>query len=324
MIIQTLPLYANRQDVTLTTYVLSDSPELLNGKRRPAVLVCPGGAYLNCSDREAEPVALRFAGMGYHAFVLRYSTYFKGAPAPFPPTEPMEVNPNSVHPGPLRDIGKAFLTIRAHADEWLVDTDKIAICGFSAGGHNCAMYSVYWQDPLLSDFFGEAPVVFRPAAAILAYAICDYRLMFGEITDPFVQMLSKAASIAFMGTESPSPELLEALSPALRVSKNTPPTFLWATAGDALVPVENTTRMGTALARAGVPFEMHIFEQGMHGLSLADQASSSSMLEINADAAKWMDLAGAWLHKRFALALPLHPAWMPAPEAGAGAKKPGG
>jgi acetyl esterase/lipase len=310
MKIQTLNLYENRQDVTLTTYVLSDSPELLNGKKRPAVLVCPGGAYLNCSDREAEPVALRFAALGYHTFVLRYSTYFQGGPAVFPPPAPMPVNPNSVHPGPLRDIGKAFLTIRAHADEWLVDMDKIAICGFSAGGHNCAMYSVYWQSPLLSAFFGEPPTAFKPAAAILAYAICDYRLMFGEITDPFVQMLSRAASIAFMGTESPSPELLEELSPALHVSQDTPPTFVWATAADELVPAENSARMAAALARAGVPFEIHIFEQGRHGLSLADQASAGSLLDVNADAAKWMDLAGAWLAKRFALPVPPRPAWL--------------
>ena len=73
MITTTIQLYEERPDVSLTTYVLADSPELLKGKRRPAVLICPGGAYLNCSDREAEPVALRFAAMGYHAFVLRYS-----------------------------------------------------------------------------------------------------------------------------------------------------------------------------------------------------------------------------------------------------------
>ncbi|MFN8531098.1 MAG: alpha/beta hydrolase [Anaerolineae bacterium] len=149
MINQTITLYEHRQDVTLTTYVLADSPEMQNGRKRPAVLVCPGGAYLGCSDREAEPVALRFAAMGYHAFVLRYSTYYEGSFGAPPFGGDMPVNPNSVHPAPMRDIGKAFLTIRAHADEWLVDVDKITICGFSAGGHNCAMYSVYWNDPLI-------------------------------------------------------------------------------------------------------------------------------------------------------------------------------
>lgn len=315
MITQTIRLYEDRQDVTLTTTVLADSPELLNGKKRPAVLVCPGGAYLNCSDREAEPVALRFAAMGYHAFVLRYSTYFNGEPAPFPLPEKLALNPNSVHPAPMRDIGKAFLTIRAYAGEWLVDVDRIAICGFSAGAHNCAMYSVYWQDPVICEFFGEEPAAFKPAAAILGYGIGDYHLMFGAISDPFAQVLSDAASMAFMGTTSPTQELLDAVSPALHVSTNTPPTFLWATTADELVPVENTTRMANALAQAGVPLEVHIFEQGPHGLSLADQASAGSIFEIDADAAQWVGLAEAWLKKRFTLSLPQKPAWLETMEA---------
>ena len=78
MISKTIQLYENRPDVNLTAYVWSDSPSLQNGRSRPAVLICPGGAYLMCADREAEPVALRFAAMGYHAFVLRYSTYSGG------------------------------------------------------------------------------------------------------------------------------------------------------------------------------------------------------------------------------------------------------
>lgn len=321
MITQTIQLYENRPDVTLTTYVLGDSPELLNGQKRPAVLVCPGGAYLGCSDREAEPVALRFAAMGYHAFVLRYSTYNNGEPGIVPLGADLAINPNSVHPAPMRDIGKAFLNLHAHADEWLVDMDKLAICGFSAGAHNCAMYSVYWHDPVIHEFFGEDPARFKPAAAILAYGIADYHLMFGEITDPFAQELSDAASIAFLGTKTPTPELLEAVSPALRVSQNTPPTFLWATAADALVPVENTTRMATALAHAGVPFEVHVFEEGPHGLSLADQASAGSRQEIDLDAEKWSGLVDAWLKKRFALPLPPKPAWQVELEARANSER---
>ncbi len=320
MITTTIKLYENRQDVTLTTYVLSDSPELLNGKKRPVVIVCPGGAYLGCSDREAEPVALRFAAMGYHAFVLRYSTYNNGAPFK-PVTGDLVVNPNSIHPAPMRDIGKAFLTIRAHADEWLVDTEKMAICGFSAGAHNCAMYSVYWQEPVICDFFGEQPAVFKPSAAILCYGISDYHLLFGEMSDPFAQMLRESSQLAYLGTKSPANELLDTVSPALHVTKNTPPIFLWATAADALVPVENTTRMATALAQTGVPFEVHIFESGMHGLSLADQSTAGSQFELNVDAAKWVSLAEAWLKKRFAFPLPQKPVWLMAQEADQGIGK---
>ena len=316
MLNQTIKLYDNRDDVTLTTYVLADSPELLNGRKRPAVLVCPGGAYLGCSDREGEPVALRFAAMGYHAFVLRYSTYYQGGFGQFPPGD-LPVNPNSLHPAPLRDLGKAFLTIRAHADQWLVDVDKIAICGFSAGGHNCAMYSVYWNDPILSAHFGAAPEQFKPAAALLGYALTDYHLMFGSNADPMAQAILDAANIAFFGTKEPSPEALDATSPALHVSQATPPTFIWATAADALVPVEHSTRMATALAAAGVPFEIHVFESGQHGLSLADQATAGSPLDLDDDAKHWVDLAQAWLKKRLPLNIPAKPAWMVALEAGA-------
>ena len=73
-----IKIYDNRDDVTLTTYILQDSLEMLAGKARPAILICPGGAYLNCSDREAEPIAMKFASMGYHTFVLRYSVYCEG------------------------------------------------------------------------------------------------------------------------------------------------------------------------------------------------------------------------------------------------------
>jgi len=92
--------------------------------------------------------------------------------------------------------------------------------------------------------------------------------------------------IAFLGTKSPTKEMLDNASPALHVSKNTPPTFLWATAADELVPVENTTRMATALTHAGVAFEVHVFEQGPHGLSLSDQSTADALFHIDADAEK--------------------------------------
>ncbi len=309
MIHEKIQLYENRSDVTLTTYVLDDSAEMLNGKKRPAVLVCPGGAYLGCSDREAEPVALRFAAMGYHAFVLRYSTYFEGQFG-FPSPGEMAVNPNSVHPAPMRDIGKAFLTIRDHAEAWLVDMDKIAICGFSAGGHNCAMYATHWHRPIMTDHLGVVAADLKPAAAIVGYPIGDYHIMFGEITDPVGQEISNAASIAFLGTTTPSNDLLDAVSPVLHITQETPPMFIWATAADELVPVENSTSLANGLARQGVPFEIHIFEEGMHGLSLADQATAGGLANLEPDVAKWIGLAEAWLKKRFALELPVKPAWM--------------
>lgn len=309
---QKIYLREGRTDVTLTTYILDDSPEMLGGKCRPAILICPGGAYLNCSDREGEPIAIAFASMGYHAFVLRYGVYNEGASDVFVPESeaPLEVKKHCVHPNPIRDIARAMLEIHSHAQEWLVDVNRIAICGFSAGAHNCAMYAVNWHKPVLSEYFRKPAAVFRPAACILGYTLSDYHFMKEQSgNDPFAANLFATSNLALMGTTNADDDLLTEVSPARNVSEHTPPTFLWATSEDTLVPVQNTLLMAKALADQRIPFETHIFEAGPHGLATATQASASAKSEILPDAAKWVGLCDAWLVKRFALDLPLLTPW---------------
>lgn len=299
-----IKLYENRADVTLTTYIWQDSAELLNGKRRPAVIVCPGGAYMSCSDREAEPIALAFASMGYHAFVLRYSTYGEGKNELPDLSKDIPVKEEVQHPTPMREIGKAMLLLREHADTWLIDTDKIALCGFSAGAHNCAMYATYWHTPLIHDFYQMDAEVFRPAAVILGYTLSDYIFMQMQAKTPMDAALCKASNTAFLGKKEPDEDLLLEVSPARQVTHHTPPMFLWATSEDTLVPVQHTIRMAHALADHSIPFEMHIFEEGNHGLSLAAQASAGSGSQVYPRVAKWINMADTWLQKRFALELP--------------------
>jgi len=305
MLVQRFPLYEDRADVTLTSYVLDDSPEMRPGRTRPAIIICPGGGYLMCSDREAEPVALSFAAMGYHAFVLRYSVYAEPGENLFPPQGELQVRERSLYPAAMRDLAKAILFVREHAEKWLVDAARIGICGFSAGAHNCAMYAVNWKKPVLTGHFGVEAEQLRPALAILCYPVCDYQRMaalrMARSIDDFALALSDASAMAMHGTKCPSEEQLKLTSPVLHVNADTPPMFLWATSEDALVPVENTTRMATALAAEGIPFEAHIFEGGPHGLSLATQATANRRAELDADAAKWLPLAESWLYKRFAL-----------------------
>ena len=300
MIHETIYLYEGRTDVTLTTYFLADSGEMLAGKSRPAVLICPGGAYLACSDREAEPIAMAFAMMGYHAFVLRYSVY--GGEAFDNQFVGMVPREECRYPAPMREIGLAMLYIKEHAKEWLVDAGKVAICGFSAGAHNCAMYATHWHMPVITDFFEKEKYMLRPAACILAYCISDYVYM-KEYADKHTgaKELFDAANLSYLGSKEVSEEQFLEVSPARFVTAETPPTFLWATAEDEVVPVQHSIRMAYALADEGVPFELHIFEEGRHGLSLATQASSNCMAQINPDAAKWLGLADAWLRKRFAI-----------------------
>lgn len=308
MLTETMKLYEDRKDVTLTTYVIAEKGEMHEQGKRPAVLICPGGAYMNCSDREAEPIALKFASMGYHAFVLRYSVYGEGEDC-FPDlSKPLEPKAHCQFPNPMCEIGKAMLIIREHAEEWAVDMDRVAVCGFSAGAHNTAMYGVYWDKPIITEQLHTTKEMIRPAALILGYTLSDYVYMkeaaSQNVQDPMAAAMFAASNTAFLGSADPEDEKLQAVSPARLVTENTPPTFLWATAADELVPVQHSLRMAHALADHQIPFEMHIFEEGPHGLSTAAQASAGAKSQINADAAKWMGLAECWLEKRFALDLP--------------------
>lgn len=298
MHIERIPLREGRDDVTLTTYVLDDSSQMLSGSPRPAVLILPGGAYMMCSDREGEPVAMAFAALGYHAFVLRYSVYGE---ADF--TQPLEPRERSQFPHPLVDVGLAMREIRARAGEWSVDVDRIAVCGFSAGGHNAAMYGTHWDKPVIVDAVGAA---LRPAALVVSYAITDYidvaeRAGEQEGVDRLVR---EAAAIAYLGTTDPSHEALVAASPALLADENTPPSFIWGTSEDTLVPARHSMKFAQRLADVGVPYELHVYEQGRHGLSLATQASAGGWSDMEPRAADWVRQVSTWLETRFALDVP--------------------
>ncbi|GIG30390.1 alpha/beta hydrolase [Cellulomonas marina] len=302
---ETLRLHDDRDDVTLTTYVLDDSPELLAGAPRPAVLVLPGGAYLGCSDREGEPVALAFAALGYHAFVLRYSTY-GAVPSGVDPATVVEPKDHCRHPGPLRDVALAVLRIKERAAGWHLDPDRLALCGFSAGGHNAAMYGTHWHRPLLTEALGVDAAALRPAALVLGYALTDYVRLeeWVEPADEGVRQVMRAAHVALLGTATPDAATELALSPARHVGPSTPPSFLWHTAADALVPARHSLAFAAALADAGVPFELHVHERGGHGLALATAATAGSATQVDDVAAGWFGACARWLEQRLALPVP--------------------
>lgn len=295
MKIEKISLYKDRQDVTLTTYIIDDSKEMLDGKERPAILICPGGGYLGLSDREAEPIALKYASLGYHAFILHYSVYRYNHEKEDPTLGNIERREHCGYPKPILEMGMAILKIRENAKKWLVDMDKIILCGFSAGGHNVAMYGNLWHSAFVTDSLGVTAESIRPAAMILSYAVTDYDLLDSLQTDEGIKEYMKISRFAYMGSAELEEIQIDAISPARHVNEKTPPTFLWATAQDSLVPVQNTLVMAKALADKKIPFEVHIFPNGEHGLALGTWFCAAKEKQINETVATWPEMTAKWL-----------------------------
>ena len=296
----TFYFYPERRDVRLDCYLLDSSDEMPGSNRRPAVIINPGGAYVYCSDREAEPIAARFLGMGYHAFVLRYTTFhgMEGKGWPDDVTKLPPAKKETVYPVPILEIGQAMLRIREHADEWNLDPDKIGVCGFSAGGHNAAMYSSLWNRPFLKEHFGVESNELKPGFCILGYPFIDYvfnaKYPFGE----YEKTAYRWMYLDYFGTPDPDETAMREGSADYQVSEANPPTFIWTTSTDMSVPCIHSIKMAEALAKHQVPFELHIFGEGQHGLALADETSASSERDINPVVAAWTQLAFTWLKRQ--------------------------
>ncbi|MBS6194596.1 MAG: alpha/beta hydrolase [Clostridiales bacterium] len=258
----------------LYTYIMEESEELVCSHKRPAVIICPGGAYRFKSDREAEVVALRYLAAGYHAFVLQYSV------AP------------SRYPSAMLELAASVAWVRSHAEEYCIDPDKIVIAGFSAGGHLCSCLGNLWDEPLLEETLGGTypwketeKKPWRPDGMILSYPV----ITMGEFTH--------SESRRLLLGEDFTEEMAEQMSMENRVTSKTVPAFLWHTQEDADVPVENSLMFSMALRKNHVPFELHIYEKGGHGLSLCDGTVDDGTRAFPVDNANWMEMALRWLKR---------------------------
>ncbi|HIZ73425.1 MAG TPA: alpha/beta hydrolase [Candidatus Gallimonas intestinavium] len=251
----------------LTTYVPHSIENELRPKFRPGMLVIPGGGYRMRSDREKEPVALAYLKEGYCAFTLDYSV-------------------STAYPAPLIEACMAMIYLRENAAKYHLDPAHLAAIGFSAGGHLAGMLSMLYEEPEIVSVLGERAKNARPDAVVLSYPV----ITMGERTH------GGTRDVITGGRE----ELLQRLSLENRVSKKAAPAFLWHTQEDDCVPVENSLLLAAAYRKAGVPFAMHIFEHGPHGLSLIspetnDQTEYDTQL---APVGKWLPLSLDWLKSR--------------------------
>ena len=222
-----------------------------SGGTRPCVVIFPGGGYHVHAPHENEPFRGFFHGLGYHAAVVLYRTQFTPKPRP-------------LGKGPFQDAERAMHLLHEKAGSWQVDTGRIAVIGFSAGAHLAATLSVH--------AVGTA----RPSASILCYGV----LLSG-------QHAHRGSVETLCGPGDPG-KLEEFFNLPARVSKDTPPMFLWHTVEDAVVPVENSLEMSLALARHKIPHSLHVFPRGHHGLGLAEGIPMASA---------WSGLCAEWLRE---------------------------
>jgi len=245
-------------EAALEGYLLDCEITLGQEVERPAVLVCPGGGYVYCSPREGEPVALSYAARGFHTFVLRYSTARDAAGFL-----------------PLDEVSWAIGHIRQHAQEWRIAPDKIAVCGFSAGGHLALAAG------LLAENKPNAMILGYPAASAPNLPGADFMLKLLE------------------GRETVTDADAEKYDLVPKITKEAPPVFLAATAEDFLTAY-GALPIAKAYSDLGLPYEVHIFQYGPHGYSLANEVTADGSTRMIEPAfAQWQELSVQWLRKTF-------------------------
>ena len=252
MMVNTYPIY-HKEEYTnplkgefipnITSYLYGDE------KVRPVILIVPGGGYRMVAIAESEIVAKKFYEKGYNTFVLSYTiTMFENI---------------QLHLQPLQDLSRAVTYIRKHAEEFRIDPKHLILCGFSAGGHLCGSLAVHYKDPQICQQGEYEGISNRPDAVILSYPVITTGLYAHK--DSFKVLLG----------DHPSQEEKEYMSLEKHVTADTPPVFLWHTATDETVPVENSYLFAEACKKADVSYELHIFRNGPHGYSLANEEWAS-------------------------------------------------
>lgn len=276
MLIKTIALSEKYPGATLTTYISDNSAEL-KAPPRKAIVVCPGGGYRFLSDREGEPIVKAFLSAGLNAFLLRYTVGMKGDKYP--------ENPGASDYAPLIEAALAIKHIRENAEEYHIDPDHIFIIGFSAGGHLAASTGILWKADAVQRALGasaeEPTEIGKPNGMLLSYPV----ITSGEFAH-------KGSFHHLCNTKTPTDEELLCFSLEKHVDETSVPFFLWHTFTDRTVPIENALLLANAYTEKGLPFEMHVFPEGSHGLSLANEETmSNNPTKIVPHVQCWVDLA---------------------------------
>lgn len=278
-------------------YVLDPEISFKKYKKRPAIVICPGGAYLTLAAKEGESVAARFLGMGYNVFLLKYITYFRERPETVD-SEP-KLNLNSHFPEQLIDLMTTMKLIHDNAETWGVDSNRVYTLGFSAGAHLVGTLAEYWdKEEYLSQIENAKPEMMKPRGVLMAYPMINTHYMINrnetEIP-PQMKPTYKYLKGAFFGNKELSESDISKTDLVLNARIDMPRIFVWHSLEDAVVKPLDTIRFVKRLCELKVKHEFHLFQTGAHGMSLCDETTAVTKDDISITNAKWIELGKLWL-----------------------------
>lgn len=243
---ETVFLREENADVKMQTFIHNDASNVIAGKRAAMVVLAGGGYLYQANDREGEPVAINYFASGFNSFLVNYS-----------------VNDKAAFPVPVVDVSRAIVHIRRNAEEYNIDTDRIYVIGFSAGGHLAASIGTFWDEDWAASGPDMAKGENKPAAILACYPVITGDKNYYH-HDSFMRILG----YPIQKTDATDEELGR-YSVEKHISEKTVPAFIWHTFEDTCVPVENSLMYAKALREKGINFEMHIYPKKDHGLALA-------------------------------------------------------
>lgn len=287
MIIEEIYLFEGISNATLTAYIQDSFQEYQSITERPAVILCPGGAFLGITEKEAEPVALQFIAEGYQVFLLRYSVGLEAARLP----------------NPMIDAAKAISFVRENAKRWYINPNKIILTGFSTGGFVAAALGATWQEDYLSKALNVDNSILKPNALLLAYPILDMKLLQEQLKNKSQEMqtLIEMMFQVIYGTQYPNQAQLDEWKIRRRITASMPPTFLWSTTEDGIIGNSANLEFVQILNAINIPYEFHLFQLGPHGISLGDYRVGYSEKQVKSfgNSIKWIDMALNWISDLF-------------------------
>lgn len=282
----------------LKTYIADPEIGYQLYKKRPGIILAPGGAYLIHATREKEGVALEFLAKGYNVFLLEYSLGFSSREAKEHGSEKLDTDFR--YPTPVLEMMEAVHYIKGHAGVLNTDIDHLFLLGFSAGGHLCASYGVFWNSPEFIEklSFKPAPDELKVTGMILCYPLInplpDKELELTNPDNPDTKLMKEF----LYQTQSPTQEQKNTLNLIKHVTSNTLPAFIWHSVDDPIVNCADTTRFILELQEHGVNCEYHLYDHGGHGLGLANEIYARNESEIQPDIAIWTRLADKWMKNK--------------------------